>query len=172
MKGYYQDDEGNKLNDLLTFWNIDIVKCYKKVYNNIEEVQKLPKEVRWGALLYTDVHDIEMIEKIIGDDLLSMEERTKLIASITDVVDNTKILQEWMLEENERLKQEGQMAYAREEGIKKGIEQGIEQGSNSKELELIKNMLSKNYDYNSISEITGKTIEEIKEIENNFNNKG
>ena len=33
LKGYYQDEEGNKLNDLLTFWNIDIVKCYKKVYN-------------------------------------------------------------------------------------------------------------------------------------------
>ena len=83
LKGYYQDEEGNKLNDLLTFWNIDIVKCYKKVYNNIEDVQKLPKEVRWGALLYVDVHDIGMIEKIIGDDLLTMEKKTKLIASIT-----------------------------------------------------------------------------------------
>lgn len=54
LKGYYQDEEGNKLNDLLTFWNIDIVKCYKKVYNDIEDVQKLPKAVRWGALLYTE----------------------------------------------------------------------------------------------------------------------
>lgn len=104
LKGYYQDDEENKLNDLLTFWNIEIVKCYKKVYNNIENVQKLPKEVRWEAMLYTNVHDIKMIEKIIGDDLLSMEERTKLIASITDVVDNTRILQEWMTHENARLK--------------------------------------------------------------------
>ena len=46
LKGYYQDEDGNKLNDLLTFWNIDIVKCYNKVYNNINRVQKLPKEVR------------------------------------------------------------------------------------------------------------------------------
>jgi len=46
LKGYYQDEDGNKLNDLLTFWNVDIVKCYKKVYNNIKDVQKLPKEVR------------------------------------------------------------------------------------------------------------------------------
>ena len=82
LKGYYQDEDGNKLNDLLTFWNIDIVKCYKRVYNNIDDVQKLPKEVRWGALLYTDVHNIGMIEKIIGDDLLTMGERTKLIARI------------------------------------------------------------------------------------------
>ena len=168
LKGYYQDEEGNKLNDLLTFWNIDIVKCYKKVYNNIENVHKLPKAVRWGALLYTDVYDIEMIEKIIGDDLLTMEQRTKLIASITDVVDNTKILQEWMVEENARLKHEGQMAYAREEGLKQGTDQGAEK----KELELIKKMLSKNTDYEFISDITGKTIEEIKEIEFSNNKEG
>ena len=160
LKGYYQDEEGNKLNDLLTFWNIDIVKCYKKVYNNIEDAQKLPKAVRWGALLYTDVHDIELIKKILGDDLLTMEQRTKLVASITDVVDNTKILQEWMLEENARMKHEGQMAYAREEGIERGLEE--------KNKEIIINMLKKGYEYNEISDITGKTIEEIKEIENSI----
>lgn len=161
LKGYYQDEDGNKLNDLLTFWNIDIVKCYKKVYNNIESVQKLPKGVRWGALLYTDVHDIELIKKIIGDDLLSMGERTKLIASINDVVDNKRILQDWMIEENARMKHEGQMAYAREEGLAQGIEQGIEQGRE----EIIINMLNEGADYNFISKITGKTIDEIKEIE-------
>lgn len=168
LKGYYQDDEGNKLNDLLTFWNIDIVKCYKKVYNNIENVQKLPKEVRWGALLYADVHDVEIIEKIIGDDLLSMEERTKLIASITDVVDNTKILQEWMIEENARLKHEGQMAYAREEGLKQGIKQGVEQGEENNKIKVIKNMLYMGMDYNVIAQATSKTVEEIKEIESNI----
>ena len=168
LKGYYQDEEGNKLNDLLTFWNIDIVKCYKKVYNNIKDVQKLPKEVRWGALLYTDVHDIEMIEKIIGDDLLTMEDRTKLIASITDVVDNTKILQDWMIEENARLKHEGQMAYAKEEGMAQGIKEGRKEGAEEKNKEVIVNMLKEKTDYNFISKVTGKTIEEIKEIEDNI----
>ena len=119
-----------------------------------------------------DVHDIEMIEKIIGDDLLSMEKRTKLIASITDVVDNTRILQDWMIEENARMKYEGQMAYAREEGmaqgIKEGIEQGIEQGSEKNKKEVIINMLKEKADYNFISKVTGKSIEEIKRIENSI----
>ena len=53
------------LNDFLTFWNIDIVKCYKKVYNNIEDVQKLPKTVRWGALLYVNLTDIEIIKNLL-----------------------------------------------------------------------------------------------------------
>jgi len=119
--------------------------------------------------LYTDVHEIELIEKIIGDDLLTMEKRTKLIASITDVVDNTKILQDWMVEENARLKQEGQMAYAREEGmaqgIKKGRKEGRKEGAEEKNKEVIVNMLKEKVDYNFISKVTGKTIEEIKEIE-------
>ena len=34
-----------------------------------------------------------------------------------------------------------------------------------KSLEVIINMLKKKLDYNTISEVTGKTIEEIKEIE-------
>ena len=162
LKGYYQDEEGNKLNDLLTFWNIDIVKCYEKVYNNIEDVQKLPKEVRWGAILYTDIHDIDVIEKIIGDDLLTMEERIKLVASINDVIDNTRIIQEWMVEENNRMREENILRTAREDGI----EEGIVQGSNVKELEVRKNMLSMSLDYNIISQATGKTVEEIKEIAN------
>ena len=119
--------------------------------------------------MYTDVHEIELIEKIIGDDLLTMEKRTKLIASITDVVDNTKILQDWMVEENARLKQEGQMAYAREEGmaqgIKKGRKEGRKEGAEEKNKEVIVNMLKEKVDYNFISKVTGKTIEEIKEIE-------
>lgn len=37
-----------------------------------------------------------------------------------------------------------------------------------KSLEVIINMLKKKLDYNTISEVTGKTIEEIKEIEKNI----
>ena len=91
-----------------------------------------------------------------------MEERTKLIASITDVVDNTRILQEWMIEENTRLKHEGQMAYAREDGMAQVIQEGIEQGSEKNKKEVIINMLNLNIDYNVTSQVTGKTIEEIK----------
>lgn len=97
-----------------------------------------------------------------------MGERTKLIASINDVVDNSRILQGWMIEENARMKYEGQMAYAREEGLKQGIEQGTLKGIEDTKLEIIKNMLIKKYSYVDISELTGKSVEEIKEIENSM----
>ena len=51
-----------------------------------------------------------------------------------------------------------------EQGIKEGIEQGIE--DNKKEV--IINMLKEKSDYEFISKITGKTIEEIKEIESSM----
>ena len=44
------------------------------------------------------------------------------------MVDNTRILQDWMVEENARMKHEGQMAYAREEGLAQGIEEGRKKG--------------------------------------------
>ena len=46
-----------------------------------------------------------------------------------------------------------------------GIEQGIDESKN----EIILNMLSEGSDYNFISKVTGKTIQEIKKIEKNQN---
>ena len=56
-----------------------------------------------------------------------------------------------------------------EQGIEQGIEKGIEQGIEDKSKEVVINMLNEGSDYNFISKISGKTIEEIKEIENDIN---
>ncbi len=47
---------------------------------------------------------------------------------------------------------------------KEGIEQGIKQGAKEKQLEIAKNMLNKNIDINTISEITSLTKEEIESL--------
>ena len=73
-----------------------------------------------------------------------------------------------MIEENARLKHEGQMAYAKEEGMAQGIKEGRKEGAEEKNKEVIVNMLKEKTDYNFISKVTGKTIEEIKEIEDNI----
>ena len=85
-----------------------------------------------------------------------MEEKESLIKTIEEVNNDKEIITEWMREENARLKHAGEMRYAKDEGIEE------------KEIELIKNMLKENTEYNYISKITGKTIEEIKEIENSM----
>ena len=57
-----------------------------------------------------------------------MEEKESLLKTIQDVNDDETVIEEWILEENARLKYEGQMSYAREEGIQEGLQKGIEQG--------------------------------------------
>ena len=68
-------------------------------------------------------------------------------------------------EENDKLRYYNDLEASKERGIEQGIEQGIE----DKSKEVVINMLNKNMDYETISEISGKTIEEIKKIENDIN---
>ena len=53
----------------------------------------------------------------------------------------------------------------REEAIEEGRAEGLAEGVESSKIEMIKNMLEENYEYESISKISGKRVEEIKEIE-------
>ena len=53
----------------------------------------------------------------------------------------------------------------REEAIEEGRAEGRAEGIESKTIEMIKNLLLQSVDYNIISNASGKTIEEIKEIE-------
>ena len=101
--------------------------------------------------------------------MLSMEEKKSFINKIRELNDDEKVVKDWVWEENARIRYNNDIAAAEEQGleqgIEKGIEQGIEQGIESNKREIIVSMLNKKMDYNTISEITGKTIEEIKEIE-------
>ena len=131
------------------------------MYNNTNKIKNASKLERWGALLYCSIDDIELISKLLGDDLLTMEAKEKFIVRIKDANSKDRIVQDWMVEENNRLRLLGQLAYAKDEGIDEGVKKGIKE----KELEVIKAMLKKNLGYNTISEVTNKSIEEIKKIE-------
>lgn len=50
------------------------------------------------------------------------------------------------------------------QGIEQGIKQGIKQGIQSNKMEIARNMISKNFDRETISEITGLSQEEIDNI--------
>ena len=55
---------------------------------------------------------------------------------------------------------------AEEKGIKKGMEEGIKEGSKQKSVEIAKNLLKNNIDLIIISESTGLSEKEIKELQN------
>ena len=101
-----------------------------------------------------------------------MEEKEKLVKRINEVKNNKQIIQEWMVAENNRMREENVLRTAREdglkEGLKQGIEKGIKQGIQEEKIQSIRKMLQRGDTYEDISEITGKTIEEIKEIESSM----
>ena len=137
---------------IYTFCNIYLEKCRELVYDN--GIEDLPKAVRWGAIMIEE--NIDKISEFLGEDMLSMEEKERFLETIREVNDDERLLNDWVIQKNMEMKYESQMDYAKEQGIE------------SKTLEVIKKMLNKNTDYEYISEITGKTVEEIKEIESNM----
>lgn len=148
---------GKVRNLIYTFCDVDLEKCRKLVYNvNVREVSK---DIRWGAIMTSN--DIEEISKLLGEDMLSMEEKDKFLNTVRKLNEDEKVVKDWMWEENDKLRYYNDLEASKEQGIEQGIE--------DKSKEVVINMLNKNMDYETISEISGKTIEEIKEIENDIN---
>ena len=52
------------------------------------------------------------------------------------------------------------------QGIKQGMTQGIKSGISQNQKDIVKKMLNKNFDKNTIHEITGLSVEEINNINN------
>ena len=148
-----ETETGMIVSNLLSFCNIDVALCRKLVYNL--GIEKVSKAIRWGAIITSK--SIKEISNVLGDDILSMEEKEKFLNTIKEVNDDERVLEDWMWEEHYRLKEIDERNTALQEGREEGIE------DNKKEV--IINMLKKEMDYSVISEITGKTIDEIKKIE-------
>ncbi len=158
------DDIENMLSNSYSLMNIDIASCYKLVYNNdnLKEISDLEK---WSAIIGCEY--LEDISFILEKGLISMnkEEKEKLIKEIKEKAKDKEILEAVKLENTmeDRFKMIEDLAL--ETGLQQGIEQGIKQGIEQKTVELIMNMIVNNIDYDTISKITSKSIEEIKEIE-------
>ena len=50
------------------------------------------------------------------------------------------------------------------QGIQQGIREGVQQGMQKEKLQIAKKMLSKKIDLNTISELTGLSIQELKNL--------
>ena len=168
-----------------------IFKIYDFNIDNNEEIlyngdEKKNRLIRWSKILRTTSY--EDLIYWIGDDLLTMEEKEEFLRCIKMANRNGDLYREWISKLNNEMKYEMTLENAKKEallmgekqgieegeekGFKKGIKQGVKkgkmEGAEEKVLEVIINMLKKKLDYDTISEVTGKTIEEIKEIEKNI----
>ena len=105
------------------------------------------------AALYSNSY--KEIYKILSN-IISKDRLNKFMEGVISMVDDGFILHEWEKEKMDKMVQENLIELAEERGIE------------NYKIEMIKNMLKENYEYESISKISGKTIEEIKEIEDSM----
>ena len=164
-----------------------IFKIYDFNIDNNEEIlyngdEKKNRLIRWSKILRATSY--EDLIYWIGDDLLTMEEKEEFLRCIKMANRNGDLYREWISKLNGEMKYEMTLENVKKEalligekqgieegeekGFKKGVKKGKLEGAEEKALEVITSLLKQKIDYNVIANATGKTIEEIKEIESNI----
>ena len=154
-----KDDINNMLSKNLCIVNIDIASCFNLVYNKTK-LTSISSLERLAAILYCEY--LEDISKILGGDILTMNEKEKLLNDIKLKASDEEIQESLRFEDDI----EYRFDLVEEDALERGIQQGIEQ----ERINTIISMSNKNIDLNTISDITGKTIKEIENIINSQKN--
>ena len=122
---------------------------------NEEEIKKN----MYLIMLNLDKKELEAMPKDKRDKIVD-----KYITNVTIVNDNPEF-QKYMSEEEDKRKiQNSLISEAKNEGYTSGVNDGISQGISEEKVNIAKNMLKKNVSMEDISDITGLSIEEIKNI--------
>jgi flagellar biosynthesis/type III secretory pathway protein FliH len=167
-----------------------------EIYYNSECKEEISNAVKWGAFLNSDNFEemSSLLEELVTDD-----ERNKIMSRLNnikseDLIWSAEEAQEWMEWQNrsdiseaeergielgrtegiELGRTEG-IELGRTEGIELGRTEGIElgkiEGIENEKINMIKSMLENNLEYEFISKVSGKSIDEIKEIEKSIEEK-
>ena len=108
------------------------------------------------------LEDISSILESVG---LDMDNKKRFINDVLEASNDKDVQKAVKLEDSIDYRFE----LVEEEALKRGIEQGIEQGTKETKRDMIKEMLKEKLDYKLISKVSGKSINEIKEIEKSIN---
>ena len=121
----------------------------------------------------------------IMENILTYEELEKYMESVIKMNMENFVLHEWEKEKFDKMIEENIKKDAQEQGFKQGMKEGLEEGKilginegktlginegkmlgiEENTIEMIKAMLNKKMKYELISEVSGKSAQEIKEIE-------
>ena len=147
-----RNEDGELLTNKFISIQIYVPNLRKKCYtDNVEDLSELER-----FILILVERSIELSKKL-GKGNKIME---KYINDAINASDNEILLEaydkEWALKD-----------LGRRDGYKEGLDEGVSLGIEQKEIEMVRNMLTKNLDVNLISEITGLSLEEINKIKNN-----
>ena len=141
--------------DNLTIYEFNLNKIKKLCYNrNNEEYKMLAALCCNKKELEKICQGNEMLEKFMSE--VERMNKDRKFANMMSQEEEAKKLHNTLMH---HAKDEGF-----QEGVEYGIEQGIEQGIKQKTKETALNMLKKDIDKNTISEITGLSIKEIENL--------
>ena len=149
--------------DNLTIYSLNVYKCNELYYNDVREV--IPKYARWGMFL--NCNYLEDIPKVT-EGIMTNREMNRIMDKLVKLANNDRIMTaeesieiaEW---EKKVIFSDG-VEQGLSQGIEQGISQGISQGIEQEKTETIKIMFENDATLEFISKVTGKTIDEIKEI--------
>ena len=163
--------------------NEPLIENFKIVYKSLDYYynlyynsnKQIDDDVIWLSIINAkNSKELEEMTSLV----MNNKERNKFIKDIKDASKDKFILSEWEAEKMANLvkytsienatndgKEQG-IIEGKEQGIIEGKEQGFIEGKEKNTLYIIKKMLENNIDYDTISNITGKSINDIKKIEN------
>ncbi len=109
---------------------------------------------------------------IIMKNILSEKELNRFMGSVINMSKEYFPIHEWEKEKMDKLVRDTERELAikegleegRKRGLEQGLEQGLERGKEEGKLLIIKELIKKGMPYKDISDVCGKTIEEIKKI--------
>ena len=154
----YNIETKDIFSEKLEIITVDIPYYSKKCYTNREDVSKLTKLERFFGMF--DIEDRSLAFKICKGD----EDMEEIYNKINECNLDDEIIGaydgEWHMKELERLG----MIRAQKEGMEKGLQKGLQKGIETRNIEIVKNMLKLNLDSKIISEVTGLSIEQINKL--------
>ena len=129
-------------------FTITLANYYSMYYN--KTIDLTDNEIFLAGLMSKNFIELyEIMSKVLDENKLD-----KLMESVINMCKEMESIHEWQKEKMDELVKSTMYA--------NGLEEGIEQNT----ITTIKKMLNKNMSYEDISDITGKTISDIKKIEN------
>ncbi len=142
---------GIKTMECIQRYSVNLAYYDEMYYNEVEEMSF--SEIFMAGLMSKNYNELYERMSII----FSPEELNKFMGDVINMGKKYFSIHAWEKEKLDALVQDN----IREEAIEEGRAEGIE----TNKIEMIQNMLKEKYEYQSISKISGKTVEEIKKID-------
>lgn len=153
-----EEEEGEKLTNMIQIIRIDIPYFKEKCYN--EDISKLDSLTKLLELF--GVEKLEFAKKLCKGD----ENMEDIMDRIEEYNDDEDVIGAYSYEDKMELISQIREEEAMKVGTEKGFETGLQQGIEQNKIDIAKNMISKGIDINFISEITGLSIEKINTLYN------